>query len=224
MPDVKSPKAFRTISEVSEALDVPAHVLRFWETRFSQVRPVKRGGGRRYYRPEDVGLLTGIRDLLYREGLTIKGVQKVLREKGVRHVARLSDEDAPQDAAIAGPAQPTPAPISAPLPAPAAAPAPAPAQIPPAAAAPQPMPEGAAARTPETTAPAPSAAEEPETDPDAAGVAADARDEALRAALTRLEALQTRLAADPSAGMELLDDAAPPPAGRGMRRRVSGGA
>ena len=84
----KSPEAFRTISEVAEALDVPPHVLRFWETRFTQVKPVKRGGGRRYYRPEDVRLLRGIRGLLYDDGMTIKGVQKILREKGVRHVDR----------------------------------------------------------------------------------------------------------------------------------------
>ncbi len=85
----KSPEAFRTISEVSLELDVPQHVLRFWEARFSQVRPVKRAGGRRFYRPEDVALLRGIRSFLYSEGYTIKGVQKVLREKGWRHVAEL---------------------------------------------------------------------------------------------------------------------------------------
>ena len=87
----KSPDAFRTISEVAEALDLPAHVLRFWETRFSQVKPVKRGGGRRYYRPDDVRLLRGIRGLLYDDGLTIKGVQKILRERGVRHVIGLGN-------------------------------------------------------------------------------------------------------------------------------------
>jgi DNA-binding transcriptional MerR regulator len=85
----KSPDAFRTISEVAEQLDVPAHVLRFWETRFAQVKPVKRGGGRRYYRPDDVRLLRGIRGLLYDDGMTIKGVQKILREQGVRHVIGL---------------------------------------------------------------------------------------------------------------------------------------
>lgn len=78
----KSPQAFRTISEVSELLDIPAHVLRFWESRFPQIRPIKSSGGRRYYRPEDVDLLRGIRELLYDDGLTIKGVQKVLREQG----------------------------------------------------------------------------------------------------------------------------------------------
>ena len=83
---VKSETAFRTIGEVFEELDVPQHVLRFWETRFSQVRPLKRAGGRRYYRPEDVALLKRIRDLLYRDGLTIKGVRKLLHEHGTRAV------------------------------------------------------------------------------------------------------------------------------------------
>ena len=78
----KSAEAFRTISEVASGLDVPQHVLRFWETKFSQVRPMKRGGGRRYYRPEDVELLRTIRSLLYDDGYTIKGVQKLLREGG----------------------------------------------------------------------------------------------------------------------------------------------
>jgi len=78
-PSGKSVGAFRTISEVSADLDVPQHVLRFWETKFSQLRPLKRGGGRRYYRPEDVALLRRIHTLLYREGYTIKGVQRVLR-------------------------------------------------------------------------------------------------------------------------------------------------
>ena len=79
-PAGKSAAAFRTISEVSDDLDVPQHVLRFWEGKFSQVRPLKRGGGRRYYRPEDIDLLRRIRDLLYSEGYTIKGVQRLLRE------------------------------------------------------------------------------------------------------------------------------------------------
>lgn len=85
----KSAAAFRTISEVAEILDTPAHVLRFWESKFSQIKPMKRGGGRRYYRPEDVDLLRGIRELLYEDGLTIKGVQKVLRERGQKHVANI---------------------------------------------------------------------------------------------------------------------------------------
>jgi DNA-binding transcriptional MerR regulator len=82
----KSPDAFRTISEVAEDLDVPQHVLRFWETRFPQIKPLKRGGGRRYYRPDDIDLLKGIRHLLYGEGYTIKGVQRILKEDGVRFV------------------------------------------------------------------------------------------------------------------------------------------
>ncbi len=86
----KSRDAFRTISEVAEWLDTPAHVLRFWESKFTQVKPVKRAGGRRYYRPADMELLGGIKTLLHSEGMTIKGVQKVLREQGVRHVASLS--------------------------------------------------------------------------------------------------------------------------------------
>ncbi len=86
----KSPEAFRTISEVAEWLDVPAHVLRFWESRFTQVKPVKRAGGRRYYRPADMELLGGIKRLLHDDGVTIRGVQKILREDGVRHVAAMS--------------------------------------------------------------------------------------------------------------------------------------
>ena len=89
----KSPDAFRTISEVAETLETPAHVLRFWESRFPQIRPVKRAGGRRYYRPADVALLIGIKHLLHDEGMTIRGVQKILREQGVRHVAALSGQD-----------------------------------------------------------------------------------------------------------------------------------
>lgn len=85
----KAPDAFRTISEVSELLDVPQHVLRFWEAKFSQVKPLKRAGGRRYYRPDDIDLLKGVRVLLYTEGFTIKGVQKVLREQGAKHVAEI---------------------------------------------------------------------------------------------------------------------------------------
>lgn len=82
----KSPDAFRTISEVASDLDVPQHVLRFWESKFSQIRPLKRGGGRRYYRPEDVDLLRGVRALLYKDGYTIKGVQKVFKDQGVRFI------------------------------------------------------------------------------------------------------------------------------------------
>lgn len=89
----KSPEAFRTISEVATELDVPQHVLRFWESKFSQVKPMKRGGGRRYYRPQDIELLKGIRHLLYGEGYTIRGVQKILKENGVASVV---------DSAVAG--------------------------------------------------------------------------------------------------------------------------
>ena len=88
----KSAEAFRTISEVAEELDVPKHVLRFWEGKFPQIRPMKRGGGRRYYRPEDMELLRGIRHLLHAEGYTIKGVQKILREQGIDQVKTLVRE------------------------------------------------------------------------------------------------------------------------------------
>ena len=104
----KSPEAFRTISEVAVELDVPQHVLRFWETRFSQIKPVKRAGGRRYYRPEDVELLRGIRALLYGDGYTIKGVQKVLRERGARHVAGLGRNAGMGAAPAAAPAEEEP--------------------------------------------------------------------------------------------------------------------
>lgn len=99
----KSAEAFRTISEVASDLEVPQHVLRFWETKFNQVRPMKRGGGRRYYRPEDVVLLRNIRSLLYDDGYTIKGVQKLLREGGLK-----PEEPAPQ------PETPSAAPVPAP--------------------------------------------------------------------------------------------------------------
>src|SRR5580704_4953575 len=83
----KSPDAFRTISEVAESLDLPQHVLRFWESRFPQIKPMKRGGGRRYYRPDDVELLRAIKHLLYDEGYTIKGVQRLFKEQGARALA-----------------------------------------------------------------------------------------------------------------------------------------
>ena len=93
--EARSPKkaqgAFRTISEVADELDVPQHVLRFWETKFSQVKPLKRGGGRRYYRPEDVSLLKHIHNLLYTEGYTIKGVQKLLKGQGKNQIAAKVD-------------------------------------------------------------------------------------------------------------------------------------
>jgi DNA-binding transcriptional MerR regulator len=87
----KSPDAYRTISEVAESIDLPQHVLRFWETRFPQIRPLKRGGGRRYYRPDDVELLKAIKQLLYDRGYTIKGVQKMLREQGATAVIEAED-------------------------------------------------------------------------------------------------------------------------------------
>ncbi|MEM8647443.1 MAG: MerR family transcriptional regulator [Pseudomonadota bacterium] len=128
----KAPEAFRTISEVAEDLDVPQHVLRFWEGKFSQVKPMKRAGGRRYYRPNDLELLRGIRHLLYGEGYTIKGVQRILREQGTGYVieagkqkalpnqgadgdepaAQPAEAEAPQQAA---PRVPPPAPQSRPL-------------------------------------------------------------------------------------------------------------
>ncbi|MCC4245794.1 MerR family transcriptional regulator [Stappia indica] len=97
----KSPDAFRTISEVADDLDLPQHVLRFWETRFAQIRPLKRGGGRRYYRPDDIDLLRGIRHLLYGEGYTIKGVQRILKEQGPRFVMQVWREDGIALAALA---------------------------------------------------------------------------------------------------------------------------
>ncbi len=108
----KSPDAFRTISEVAAFLETPAHVLRFWESKFPQIKPVKRAGGRRYYRPDDIALLSGIKVLLHEQGMTIRGVQKLLKEKGSRHVAMQSalpwegteeaGEETP-DAVIVGP-------------------------------------------------------------------------------------------------------------------------
>ena len=89
----KSVHAFRTISEVAEELDLPQHVLRFWETRFNQIRPMKRGGGRRYYRPDDVDLLRGIRYLLYTKGFTIRGVQRILKQNGPRFVVAVGSGD-----------------------------------------------------------------------------------------------------------------------------------
>jgi DNA-binding transcriptional MerR regulator len=99
----KSRDAFRTISEVSAVLETPSHVLRFWESKFSQIKPVKRAGGRRYYRPDDVSLLLGIKKLLHEQGMTIKGAQKLLREQGVKHVIAIGEgplgsDDTPQPA------------------------------------------------------------------------------------------------------------------------------
>ena len=91
MPVVKSPDAFRTISEVSDALELEPHVLRFWESKFAQIKPVKRSGGRRYYRSSDVALLGGIKFLLREQGMTIKGAQRVLRDRGIRYVSALAE-------------------------------------------------------------------------------------------------------------------------------------
>jgi len=119
----KSAEAFRTISEVADWLGVQAHVLRFWESRFTQVKPVKRAGGRRYYRPSDMALLGGIRKLLHDDGMTIRGVQKILRNEGVRHVALLSppideaseaaEQDEPPQRHLPGRAGPPPRPLPA---------------------------------------------------------------------------------------------------------------
>jgi DNA-binding transcriptional MerR regulator len=106
----KAPDAYRTISEVADDLDLPQHVLRFWETKFSQIKPLKRGGGRRYYRPDDVWLLRGIKHLLYGEGYTIKGVQRIIREQGARAVvAGVRGEAAPARARAAPQPMPEPA-------------------------------------------------------------------------------------------------------------------
>ena len=88
----KSDKAFRTITEVAEILELPAHVLRFWESKFKYIKPMKRGGGRRYYRPEDIKLLIGIKHLLYSDGLTIKGAQKIIKTNGVKATAKLGEK------------------------------------------------------------------------------------------------------------------------------------
>ena len=97
----KSPDAFRTISEVADELDLPQHVLRFWETRFNQIKPMKRGGGRRYYRPEDVDLLKGIRHLLYDQGYTIKGVQKLLKQNGSKFAVSIGSGEVTAAEALA---------------------------------------------------------------------------------------------------------------------------
>ncbi len=97
----KAPDAFRTISEVADELDIPQHVLRFWESRFPQIKPMKRAGGRRYYRPEDVDLLRGVRHLLYGEGYTIRGVQRILREQGQKFVQAVWQPGAAQPTADA---------------------------------------------------------------------------------------------------------------------------
>jgi len=102
----KAPDAFRTISEVADELDIPQHVLRFWESRFPQIRPMKRAGGRRYYRPDDVDLLRGIKHLLYGEGYTIRGVQRILREQGPKFVQAVWQPGAAQPVEQPGDATP----------------------------------------------------------------------------------------------------------------------
>lgn len=96
----KSTQAFRTISEVADDLDLPQHVLRFWETKFKQISPMKRGGGRRYYRPEDVELLRAIKALLHFDGYTIKGVQKLLSSGGLNSLSAASDTASTQETAV----------------------------------------------------------------------------------------------------------------------------
>jgi len=156
----KSPDAFRTISEAASELDLPQHVLRFWETRFAQIKPLKRGGGRRYYRPDDVFLLKGIRHLLYDQGFTIKGVQRILREEGPAYAISIGEVGSLEALSHAGmqaaapvvqepPEAPSgaeneieaptlfPAPATAPAPAPATAPSPPPVNQPVAKISPQ---------------------------------------------------------------------------------------
>ncbi|MCA0919763.1 MerR family transcriptional regulator [Pseudooceanicola nanhaiensis] len=182
----KSADAFRTISEVADWLDTPAHVLRFWESKFTQVKPVKRAGGRRYYRPADMLLLGGIKRLLHEDGMTIKGVQKLLREKGVGHVAALAppldgEAEVEEATAIAPPmeaevvtfpvtAAPRPAPVEATVEAPVEAATEAPA---PAADADLHASEEPAETAPESEAPrvAPPVAEEAPSDEIAAQAA-----------------------------------------------------
>ena len=124
MARAKTKQAFRTISEVSDWLDTPTHVLRFWETRFTQIKPVKGAGNRRYYRPADMELLSGLKQLLHEEGLSIKDAQKLLREKGVRHVATLGRPPSPDPdpGPAPGPTPPLPDPAPEPGPGPRAAP------------------------------------------------------------------------------------------------------
>ena len=198
----KSPEAFRTISEVAETLDVPPHVLRFWESRFAQVKPVKRGGGRRYYRPEDVRLLRGIRGLLYDDGMTIKGVQKILRERGARHVIGLGT--LPEAAA---PAPAAPRPITSPeAPRPITSP-----EAPPPIASRDALPPVAAPRATARNGAAEPAPPAPQADlfaasaPQAASAAAVVERAriapsgrvALRALVDELESLRAAMSADP---------------------------
>lgn len=117
----KGPDAFRTISEAAEELGVPQHVLRFWETKFSFIRPMKRAGGRRFYRPHDLTVLAGVRDLLHKEGFTIKGVQKLYRDQGSKRLVAGADGPVPE---LVPEAEPQPAPVVVPPPPAPQAPAP----------------------------------------------------------------------------------------------------
>ena len=161
----KSPDAFRTIREVSDWLDTPAHVLRFWESKFTQVKPVKRAGGRRYYRPDDMLLLGGIKRLLHEDGMTIKGVQKKLRVEGIKSVSGLSQDLDVEGAKIIEATAVAPAPTSEPeLEPPMPEPEPEP-----------PMPE------PEPEPPMPELEPEPDNKPELASI------------FNRLEALHDRM-------------------------------
>ncbi len=213
----KARDAFRTISEVSDWLDTPAHVLRFWESKFAQVKPVKRAGGRRYYRPEDMQLLGGIKILLHEQGMTIKGAQKLMREQGVKHVAALSPDptaSAPEvKAAMPPPAQapaaepapvvpadvepPAPAPVTA---APAAAPDPTPVadNVTPLTAMPPPTAPAEPVNTPAApaaTAPEPALPREAKTpaEPRIFAALRDASDDRLRAKAAQIAPLVARL-------------------------------
>jgi len=172
----KSKDAFRTISEVADWLDVPTHVLRFWESRFSQIKPVKRAGGRRYYRPSDMRLIGGVKVLLHDQGMTIRGVQKMLREQGIKHVSSFSApldsevsqaDDAGDDVIEHAPAEAAPS-----------APAPAARQTHEAAPAPEPEPEPDAAEPVPVSGRAPRPAPEPVATSPAPAAATDDTPEA----------------------------------------------
>jgi DNA-binding transcriptional MerR regulator len=174
----KSPDAFRTISEVAEWLDIQAHVLRFWESKFTQVKPIKRAGGRRYYRPADMLLLGGIKKLLHEDGLTIKGVQKILREEGMSHVVALSGPLDEADAEYEQGVVAKPAATRAPEPQAVVLPFEPPKDNKPEPSAPAPAPEPVAERMPEAVTESEPDAPEPGTDDTeiAAETAVDAKE------------------------------------------------
>ena len=200
----KAKGAFRTISEVAEWLDTPTHVLRFWESKFSQIKPVKGAGGRRYYRPADMELLAGIKQLLHVDGLTIKGTQKLLREQGIKHVAALGQSldqtPAPTEAPRSAAAPAAPAPASAP--APAEVPTPAPEAAKPAVAAPKTaeapvqdaLPFDMPAAQPAAPAPTPAATHGLLADLAANPNRAQANKDRIAPLVARLEALRARMA------------------------------